>query len=79
MAHFYGEVKGRAGEASRLGTKATGIKTVAASWQGGVDVNLWHRDDLNEDWVEVYMIRWNGEGTNKLLYRGPVDRFEPEQ
>lgn len=38
MAHFYSTCRGGRGEASRLGTKNSGIKTTAAGWSSGVTV-----------------------------------------
>ena len=70
MAHFYGTLKGNRGEASRLGTKASGIRTTAASWEGAVQVLLTHEDGV--DTAYVSLIPWNGKGTNKVLYSGPV-------
>jgi hypothetical protein len=42
MAHFYGTINGQRGQASRLGGKASGLTTYAASWQGAVKVSLWY-------------------------------------
>lgn len=42
MAHFYGTLQGNRGEASRLGTKDSGITTYAASWEGAVRVHIWN-------------------------------------
>lgn len=41
MAHFYGTIRGQRGEASRLGGKASGLTTYAASWQGAVPGELY--------------------------------------
>lgn len=70
MAHFIGTVKGGRGEASRLGHKATGLRTVAASWQGAVRVELYTRD--GKDFAHVYLMPWQGAGTRRELYDGPV-------
>lgn len=71
MAHFYGAVTGKARtEATRLGSKASGLRAVAASWEGSVVTRLYERDGI--DWAEVYLSPWHGSGTSKLLYDGPV-------
>lgn len=70
MAHFYGTIKGSRGEASRLGTKASGLRTTTASWQGAVTVNMVERNGV--DYVEVWLTKWHGAGTDKRLYFGPV-------
>jgi hypothetical protein len=70
MAHFYGTVQGARGEASRLGHKNTGLNTVAASWQGAVEVDLYERDGI--DWARVSLRPWHGRGKSVELYDGPV-------
>ena len=71
MAHFYGSLKGSRGEATRLGGKASGLTTYAASWAGAVRVTLY----VNADGVDcalVHLTRHHGEGTERVLYDGPV-------
>ena len=40
MAHFYGNLKGSRGEATRCGTKSSGIRVSARSWSGSVSVEM---------------------------------------
>lgn len=78
MAHFYGTLQGRARtEATRCGTKDSGVQVQAASWQGSIRVEVYHREELEEDWASVVMTPWQGRGEHRLIYDGPVDRFEP--
>lgn len=56
MAHFYGTLRGNRGQASRLGTKLSGLQTIAASWQGAVSVSLYHDETTGEDTVSVNLI-----------------------
>ena len=74
MAHFYGTLQGARGEATRCGSKKGGLQTIAASWQGAVEVNLSHKD--GRDMVEVRFRYWEGAGVNRLIYKGPVDGQE---
>ncbi len=76
MAHFYGTVQGSRGEASRLGSKANGLNAHIASWQGAVDVRLWHDSKTGRDMANVYLTRHHGSGTEKSLYYGPVSGME---
>ena len=78
MSHFYGIVDGRRqkSQATRRGFKDSGLRTIAASWEGAVDVTLWHQD--GEDWCEVSLIPWHGNGTTHRIYCGPVKRYAPE-
>ena len=70
MAHFYGIVRGSRGEATRCGTKNSGLGTIAASHQGAVDVILSTIDGV--DSVVVALIPWQGSGIHRVLYAGPV-------
>lgn len=72
MAHFYGTLKGNRGEVSRTGSKRSGVHTVAASWQGAVEVYITYDPQTGEDVAHVALIPWHGRGTTKVLYQGPV-------
>jgi len=74
MAHFYGEVEGGRGEATRLGTRNSGLRTLAASWQGSVTVRLYARDGC--DMARVELAPHRGKGADRLLYDGPVSGAE---
>lgn len=72
MSHFYGTLSGKARtRATRTGTKSSGIETVAASWDGAINVNVYnHRDD--SDRFTVHMIPWNGLGDSITLVDGKL-------
>lgn len=70
MAHFYGTLKGSRGEATRCGTKASGLVAYAASWHGAVRSEVFVKDD--EDWARIELVPWHGNGVSRLLYEGPV-------
>jgi hypothetical protein len=72
MAHFRGIIKGSRGEASRLGTKHTGIRVEAQSWQGKVVVQLRHNATTGQDIAEVFLQPHEGGGIGRALYTGPV-------
>lgn len=75
MAHYYGSVRGRARTtAHRLGTRTSGVATIAASWQGAVSVELYERDGV--DMARVSLIPWRGTGVHLELYAGPVGGSE---
>jgi hypothetical protein len=67
MAHFRGTIRGQRGQASRLGSKASGLAVVAQSWEGQIKVTLWHT--TAGDKVEVVLSR-HGGSDSKLLYHG---------
>lgn len=72
MAHFRGTIKGQRGEASRLGSKKSGLTVEAASWQGKVVVRLCADEHGGPDEAVVSLEPHHGQGTSKELYRGPV-------
>jgi hypothetical protein len=71
MSHFYGVLNGSRGEATRLGTKSSGMTATAASWQGAVRTQLYTGDD-GIDRARVMLIEWRGAGTYCVLYDGPI-------
>jgi hypothetical protein len=76
MGHFYGTVRGNRGEATRVGSKDSGVETYCASWAGAIRVHAYEQD--GEDWVRVSMVKWKGSGEERLIYEGPIGKFEPE-
>lgn len=79
MSHFYGTVKGARGEASRCGTKQSGLQTYTASWRGAVVVTAYYNKGRDEDWVRVALTTWRGSGVqpSRVLYEGPIGRYIP--
>lgn len=68
MAHFRGTIQGVRGEASRLGTKKTGLTVTADGWDFGVEVRLWHDAKEGKDRATVYVTRGsNGGGRREVL------------
>lgn len=70
MAQFRGTIQGQRGEASRLGSKTSGLVVTAASWSGAVQVTLYHAKGV--DMARVSLTKHHGQGTSALLYDGPV-------
>ena len=70
MANFYGLVGGARGDASRTGSKY--LRTLAASHSGAIKVELF-RDGDGEELAVVSFVRWQGQGEERELYRGPVN------
>lgn len=73
MAHFYGTVDGRARTiATRTWTRKSGLRTIAASWEGAVNVCLSDQDGTTH--VVIELIPWEGCGTRRVLYVGPINK-----
>lgn len=74
MAHFYGEIQGSRGEASRLGNKKSGFRTVAASWSGAIETYVYWDEDAKRNMFNVYLIPWgSSDGKRKLIAEGILD------
>lgn len=74
MSHFYGTVQGNRGEATRCGSKNSGMDVCCASWDGAIRCRTYIQD--GEDFVRVEKIPWRGRGERKLLYDGPIGKGE---
>ena len=72
MSHFYGTLQGSRGQATRCGTKNSGVSTVAAGWKGAVETFVTEVDGV--DHYEVYLIPWcSSGGQSTLLAKGILD------
>jgi hypothetical protein len=67
MAHFMGIVRGARGEESRLGSKNSGMSTVAASWHGCIHVRLTHDEKTGKDGYVVTVGPWQGRGVESRV------------
>jgi hypothetical protein len=70
MARFYGSVKGSRGGVHRLGSPGSGLRVVAAGWDGAVCVTLHEKG--GKDHARVELMPWRGAGESRVLYDGPV-------
>ena len=71
MSHFYGTLNGSHGQATRQGTKASGLTAIAASWEGCIITEL-YVDEQGRDCFVVYQDTWQGEGTKQNLASGII-------
>jgi hypothetical protein len=76
MGHFYGTVQGNRGEASRMGSKNSGMETYCASWKGAIRCFAYVNSD-GKDCIRVEMTSWRGVGEYKLLYDGLIGEYKP--
>jgi len=67
MAHFRAVIKGQRGEASRLGTKKSGIYGRIQTWSYDAKLNLRHDTTQGEDWLEIKVTPHVGGGSVQVL------------
>ena len=71
MAHFYGNLKGSRGEATRCGTRQSGIMVSARNWNGSVSVEMGEGETHDDPQVIIRA----GDGSTiggRALYCGPL-------
>jgi len=61
MSHFYGTLQGNRGEATRCGTKKSGIETYAASWKGAIRCHTY----INAKGQDCVIVESNGTLSGK--------------
>lgn len=71
MSHFYGTLQGTRGEATRCGTKNSGIRTIAASWKGAIAVYV-YQDEQGRDCFKVEQRPWHGSGVSREIANGVI-------
>lgn len=71
MSHFYGTLQGQRGEATRCGSRSSGLVTNAASWNGAIQVEL-YVDAQGRDCYRIHERTWRGAGKHKLIAEGVI-------
>ena len=67
MAQFYASIRGNRGEATRLGTKSSGMQAHIRGWNLGVQVNCF-TNSAGEDCFSVALTKGsNGNGAVKHI------------
>lgn len=72
MSHFYGTLQGTRGEATRCGSKGSGMTATAAGWGGAIETRLWHDEKAGVDRFEVRQRHWRGSGVSYTIATGIV-------
>lgn len=67
MAHFYSRIQGNKGEATRCGSKASGIRAVATGWDIGGIVEVSYSEYIKTDVVKLYHTDGSNGKTRKLV------------
>lgn len=67
MAHFYGTLQGARGQASRLGSKRSGLTVTAQTWHGSLTLTLWHDDETGQDMFTLQACEGSGRGGREVM------------
>ena len=65
MAHFYADIQGNRGAASRMGTKASGIQCHVRGWNAGIRV-MGGVDDQGRDCFTVELTSGSRDGKSAI-------------
>lgn len=60
MSHFYGEIKGTRGSATRQGHKSSGLRARGAGWDIGANVDLYYNGKLDRNELTISIDHGNG-------------------
>lgn len=67
MAHFYGEIQGNRGEATRMGTQDSGFRGHIRGWHVGGSINCHYNESKDRDEISIYATKGsNGYGSEHL-------------
>ena len=69
MAHFRATIQGTRGEASRLGTKSTGIQASINGWDIGLNVDIIH-NEAGQDKILVSLTGGSNQKGEKVYLAG---------
>lgn len=75
MAHFYGNIQGNRGEATRMGTKQSGIEAHIRGWNNGVRVEGFVNAE-GKDCFHIFATGGSHGGATKLIASIEGDRLE---
>jgi len=67
MAQFMATIQGNRGEASRLGSKDSGISAKINGWDAGISVEAWYDQATEEDYFRVYQTGGSNGHTPKVF------------
>ena len=77
MAHFYGEVGGRAKtRGSRCGTKSSGMVAHIRSWNKGIEIQCWYDDVNNRNVFRIYKTNGSNNSHNRELIHEFDERLD---
>lgn len=67
MAHFYGEITGNKGTATRMGSQGSGFRAHIRGWNMGIEVFLNYNEENDRDEATVYLTGGSNGRTGSIL------------
>ena len=67
MAHYYSRIKGNKGEATRCGTRSSGITARVDSWSTGAITTINYNTAINADIVTLYATEGSDDSYGKRI------------
>lgn len=77
MSHFYGDIQGNRGEATRGGSKDSGVDGHIRGWHTGARVECFYDEDSGKDMVRVYRTSGSSGHSNELVAEWGTDFYHP--
>lgn len=75
LAHFYGTTQGNRGEATRCGSKSSGLVSSVNGWEIGGTIEISHDKDNDRDEVEIYITSGSGNGSSLYVGKFYKDQY----
>lgn len=63
MSHFYGRIQGSRGEATRCGTKSSGLTVSANGWNIGASITLSYDDETGLDTIRIIINKGSNDSS----------------
>jgi len=84
LSHFYSEIQGNRGEATRCGSAGSGIRSNAKGWSSGVVVRGYIDQETDSDVFTIQMTSGSGGGYSskfigKVILVDNVPHFIPSE
>ena len=76
MSVFYGTVQGNHGEATRQGSKLSGIRGSVQSWNGSIITSMWYDETTGDLCCEIKTNSGSASITGETIFRGTFDQFK---
>lgn len=71
MAIFYGTIRGNRGQATKVGSKSSGVTASVQSYEGSIITEIYYKDDIK--YCTIGTNKNSSNHYNTVLYDGPLE------